>query len=105
MDAEEVFLFPDLPGPPAAIPDPAGALPAADAGEAFANLHTWISAQLTMAEAQLRKHKELAKPDGITPAIAAYMQAREAKAAAKASREAYMRTLQKADHYGKRGRE
>lgn len=97
MDVEEVILFPGPPGAPAEVPGPTD--------EAFAKLHAWIGAQLTMAEAQLRKHKEPAKPDGITPAIAAYLQAREVKAATKASREAYMKALQKADHYGKRDRE
>lgn len=99
MDAEEVVLFPDLPGPPVEAPAPTGTPPAADVSEAFDSLCTWIDMQLTMAEAVLRKHKEPAKPEGLTPAIAAYVQAREAKAAAKATREAYMKAQQKADHY------
>lgn len=103
MDAEEVVLFPGLPAQADEVPG--DALSASEAGEALGKLRVWIGAQLVMAEDQLRKHKDPAKPEGITPAIAAYLQAREAKAGFKAAREAYMKATQKADHYVKKAGE
>lgn len=91
-EAEEVVLFPEL-APPVA--DEEGELePTAEA------LRTWLTVQLSQLEGQLRNHKQPPKP-AISQDAAAYFEARAAKDRLKASKDAYLKALNKLDHYAR----
>lgn len=100
QDLEEVVLFPDMASP---IADrgssPYNKLLPEPVDESMAALREWLALQLAQLEGQIRKQGGLGKPVGLTPELNAYIQARENQAARKASKDAYMKALQKLDHF------
>lgn len=107
-DAEEIILFPDLPRPPAPTEGPpvsSDELLGTFGEPALAPLREWLTIQMGTLDNRMRRHKASAKPPGITPEIAAYIQAREEYATFKAGRDAYMKAVGKLDHYAKQALE
>lgn len=98
-DLEEVILFPDLAPPPVASETSPEDEHQADAAAPLLALRVWVTVQLAQFEGQLHKQKQITKPPGLTPELVAYFQAREVQVVRKASRDAYMKTLQKLDHF------
>lgn len=100
QDLEEVVLFPDMALPIAdrdSISD--DELLAELGDEPLSALRDWLALQLAQLEGQIRKQGGLSKPSGLTPDLNAYIQARENHAARKASKDAYMKALQKLDQF------
>ena len=105
-DAEEVILFPDHAPTIAADHGSRSSYELLGAmGQILppAGFRDWLAGQLAQIEAQARKQTGLTKPAGITPEVAAYIQAREAQAGRKATKDAYMKVLNKLDHFARQG--
>lgn len=98
QDLEEIVLFPDTALPTARRDSSSGIELLGDAG-ATAALRDWLALQLAQLEGQLRKQGGLSMPTGLTSELSAYIRARENQAARKASKDAYMKALQKLDHF------
>lgn len=101
-DLEEVVLFPEL----SALAAESGAETSresqvSDGETALGALREWLTLQLAHVDGQMRKQSGASKPEGLTPDIAAYIQAREAHASRKAARDAYMKALHKLDYFAK----
>lgn len=102
QDLEEVVLFPDMALPIADRDSSSNhGLLAEPGNEAIAALRDWLALQLAQLEGQIRKQGGLSKPGGLTPELNAYIQARENQAARKASKDTYMKALQKLDYFGR----
>lgn len=100
QDLEEVVLFPDLTLPPADRESSSNNELSAETGDrATAAMREWLALQLAQLEGQLRKQGSLSKPAGLTSELHAYIQVRESLAARKASKDAYMKALQKIDYF------
>lgn len=105
-DAEEVVLFPEHLPAIATDPSDHGPRSSHELLEAMgstlppAGLREWLTIQLTQLDGQLRKPGP-SKLAGITPEVAAYIQASEARAGLKAARGAYTKALNKLDHYSR----
>ena len=103
--AEEVILFPDLVAASAVDRSPEGPRSSYELLEAMGNalppagLREWLAVQLAQLEKQARKQPGPPKPAGITSDLAVYIQAREVQAARKATKDAFMRALNKLDHF------
>ena len=63
----------------------------------LASLREWLTVQLTHVESQMRK--ATSKPQDLTPELAA--QARQLQSERKAMKDAYMKALNKLDHYAR----
>ena len=98
-DLQEVVLFPNM-DPPIAGQDLCSRDELLDAskGATLPALREWLRLQLAQLEGQARKQSGLNKPPGLTPEVAAYIQARETQLVRKASKDAYMKALQKLDY-------
>lgn len=103
-EAEEIVLFPDLAGDRPAPTSSDELLGLAD-DPALANLREWLTLQLGTLDNRMRRMKPLAKPAGLTPELATYLQAREEQAALKATKDTYMKALGKLNHYARQGQE
>lgn len=91
-EAEEVVLFPEL--APFAAKEKIEFEPTAEA------LRTWLAVQLSQLEGQLRNHRQPPKPT-ISQEVAAYFEACAAKDRLKASKDAYLKALNKLEHYAR----
>lgn len=98
-DLEEIVLFPDMVLPFAEQDASSNDESLAElGGTALAELRDWLALQLTQLEGQIRKQGGHGRPAGVTPELSTYIQAREIQAARKASKDAYMKALQKLDY-------
>jgi hypothetical protein len=100
-DLEEVVLFP---AERAALNFDGDEAPATETlgDAATARMREWLATQLTQSESVLRKQQAPSKPSSLSPELVAYIQACEAQAGRKATREAYMKALQKLDYFNER---
>jgi hypothetical protein len=101
-DLEEVVLFPDM-APPLADEGPRSSDELLRSFEdvPLVALREWLTVQIAHVDGQMRKQASTPKPAGLTPELAAYLQARETQAGRKTMREAYMKAINKLDHYAR----
>lgn len=99
-EVEEVILFPDLPRP-APLAQVAADEAFDLAGDPAIKLREWLTLQLGAIDNRVRRLKLPAKPAGVTPELAAYLQAHEELVTLKANKDAYMKALNKLTHFAR----